>query len=56
MEVGTLIRGELNELLGIVLDFKRSSSGHGMVRVYWFDIDEASVNWLSTAQLEVICK
>tara|TARA_Y100000004_G_C8816458_1_gene369986 strand:+ start:146 stop:310 length:165 start_codon:yes stop_codon:yes gene_type:complete len=54
MQTGTLVRGNLNQLLGIVLDFKRSSSGHGMARVYWFDIQEQSTHWLFTGNLEVL--
>ena len=55
MQVGTLIRGNTNELLGIITAFKRSSAGYGMAKVYWFDIQEHSINWLFANQLEVIC-
>ena len=54
MKVGTLVKGNLNQLLGIVLDFKRSSSGHGMARVYWLDIQERSTHWLLANNLEVL--
>ena len=54
MEVGTLIRGNTNELLGIITAFKRSSAGYGMAKVYWLDIQEHSINWLFAGQLEVL--
>ena len=54
MEVGTLIRGKTNELLGIITAFKRSSAGYGMAKVYWFEIQEYSDNWLFAGHLEVI--
>ena len=54
MEIGTLIRGNTNELLGIITAVKRSSTGYGLAKVYWFDLQEHSVNWLWADTLEVI--
>jgi len=54
MQIGTLIRGNINELIGMITAFKRSSSGYGMVKVYWFDIQEHSINWLFADHLQVI--
>ena len=54
MKAGTLVKGNLNQLLGIVLEFKRNSSGHGMARIYWLDLQERSTHWLFANNLEVL--
>jgi hypothetical protein len=51
MEVGDLVRGNTNELLGVV-----TTGGNLFVIVYWLAIERPSMGWIRTDGLEVICK
>ncbi len=52
MQVGDLVRGDTNELMGIVTEVSITSKIH--VRVYWFPIDHPSTGWIRTDGLEVL--
>ncbi len=55
MQIGTLVKGEVNKCLGIVTDV--IGSGHEThVRIYWLDLGFQSTTWIRTFDLEVICK
>ena len=55
MQIGTLVRGEINGLMGVVTHFMEWGS-QDFVRVYWLEIELKSTGWLRTYDLEVICK
>ena len=55
MQIGTLVRGEINGLIGVVTHFMEWGS-QDFVRVYWFEIELNSTGWLRTYDLEVVCK
>ena len=55
MEVGTLVKGEVNGLLGIITDIMEWGS-QDCVRIYWITLDLHSTGWLRTRDLEVLCK
>ena len=50
MEIGTLVRGDTNEMMGVV-----TTGGNLFVIVYWFDLEEHSTGWIRTDGLEVLC-
>jgi len=52
MEVGDLVRGTTNQLMGIVTKVSIGSKVH--VRVYWFGIDLYSTGWIRTDGLEAL--
>ena len=54
MEIGTLVRGTANELMGIVTKVSIGSKVH--VQVYWFALGSSSTGWVRTECLEVLCK
>ncbi len=54
MEVGDLVIGTTNELMGIVTKVSIGSKVH--VCVYWFGIDLHSTGWIRTDGLEALCK
>ena len=53
MQVGTLVKGNINGLLGIVTTLSVTSKIH--VHVYWFTIGSNSTGWIRTDGLEVLC-
>ena len=55
MKVGTLIRGEINGLMGVVTDVMEWGS-QNFVKIYWLEVELKSTGWLPTHDLEVICK
>ena len=54
MQIGTLIRGEINDLMGVVTDVRYWGTDE-LVMIYWLEIELQSTGWLSTHDLEVIC-
>ena len=54
MQVGDLVRGETNELLGIVMDVLTHGSITHVI-VYWLEIERSSRGWIRTEGLEAIC-
>ena len=54
MEVGTLVKGEVNGLVGFVTDAMEWGS-QNFVKIYWFEVELKSTGWLRTRDLEVIC-
>ena len=55
MQVGTLIKGEVNGLIGVVTHVMEWGS-QDFVKIYWLEIELKSTGWLTTRDLEVICK
>ena len=55
MQIGDLVRGEINDLLGVVTDVMDWGS-QTYVMIYWLEIELKSTGWLRTYDLEVICK
>ena len=53
MQIGTLVRGEINDLLGVVTDVTPNGDG---VKIYWYDIELRSTTWIPIWDLEVLCK
>ena len=53
MQVGTLVRGKINELIGFVTDVTPNGDG---VKIYWYGMDLRSTTWVHTCDLEVLCK
>ena len=52
MEVGDLVKGNLNELIGVVTKVNWTGD---YVTVYWFEIELPSTTWIRTFDLEAIC-
>ena len=55
MEVGTLIRGEINGLIGVVTHFMEWGS-QDCVKIYWVVLQLPSTIWVRPDELEIICK
>ena len=55
MQIGTLVRGEINGLVGFVTDVLDWGSQE-YVKVYWLEIELNSTGWLRLNDLEVLCK
>ena len=55
MQIGTLVRGEINDLMGVVTDVMEWGTAE-YVMIYWFEVELKSTGWLPTHDLEVICK
>ena len=55
MQIGTLVRGEVNGCMGIVTDVTEWGT-EVCVMIYWYEIGLQSTGWLHTRDLEVICK
>ncbi len=55
MKTGTLVRGDINGLMGFVTDVMDWGS-QTYVKVYWLEIELNSTGWLRTYDLEVICR
>jgi hypothetical protein len=54
MQVGDLVIGTTNELMGIITDVSSAWKIH--VIVYWFDLEKHSTGWVRTDGLELLCK
>ena len=53
MQVGTLVRGEVNGLMGVVTHVMEWGS-KTYARVYWFEIQHQTGGWLDPCDLEVL--
>jgi|TARA_R110001583_G_scaffold8195_2_gene39566 hypothetical protein len=51
MKVGDLVRGNTNEMMGIV-----TTGGNLFVMVYWIELGIRSSDWIRTDGLEALCK
>jgi hypothetical protein len=54
MEVGDLVRGKKNKLLGYVMNTRSSYWNEDWVLVYWFETEACSGWWINTDTLEVL--
>ena len=52
MQIGDLVRGKINELIGVVTKVNWTGD---YVTVYWFEIELPSTTWIHTFDLEAIC-
>ena len=55
MNVGDLVRGEVNGQLGIITDVMEWGTEE-CVMIYWIALELQSTGWLHTRDLEVLCK
>ena len=55
MEIGDLVKGKKNELLGYVTNTRNSYWNEDWVMVYWLEIEAKSTRWIPVDDLEVIC-
>ena len=49
MQIGTLVRGKINELIGFVTDVTPNGTG---VKIYWYEIELRSTTWIHIWDLE----
>tara|TARA_B100001094_G_scaffold332164_1_gene403108 strand:+ start:2648 stop:2818 length:171 start_codon:yes stop_codon:yes gene_type:complete len=56
MQIGDLVRGKKNELLGYVTNARNNWFGSDWVMVYWFEIEVKSTRWINIDGLEALCK
>ena len=54
MQVGDLVIGKQNKLLGLVTNTRNDWCGSDWVMVYWSVIEVGSTRWINTDKLEVI--
>ena len=54
MQIGDLVRGKKNELLGYVTNTRHDWFESDWAIVYWFEIECKSRHWINTDNLEVI--
>ena len=52
MKVGDLVRGKINELIGVVTWVTTNGD---YVMVYWFELELPSTGWIHTFDLEALC-
>ena len=55
MKIGSLVRGEINGLMGVVTHVMEWGS-QNFVKIYWFEVEQPPTGWLPTHDLEVLCK